>query len=70
MSALINIPVNKLFTIKDTDKDLLKKWFHLMVLGRMIDDKAPNYLRQAIGWSYHAPYAGHDGYSACHRPDI
>ncbi|MDX9909679.1 MAG: thiamine pyrophosphate-dependent enzyme, partial [Mariniphaga sp.] len=26
-----------------------------------IDDKAPNYLKQAIGWSYHAPYAGHDG---------
>ena len=32
-----------------------------MVLGRMLDEKAPNYLKQAIGWSYHAPYAGHDG---------
>jgi 2-oxoisovalerate dehydrogenase E1 component len=32
-----------------------------MTLGRLIDDKAPNYLKQAIGWSYHAPYAGHDG---------
>lgn len=32
-----------------------------MTLGRALDDRAPNYLRQAIGWSYHAPYAGHDG---------
>ncbi len=32
-----------------------------MVLGRIIDDRAPNYLKQAIGWSYHAPFAGHDG---------
>jgi len=31
------------------------------VLGRALDDRAPNYLKQAIGWSYHAPYAGHDG---------
>lgn len=32
-----------------------------MTLGRQLDDKAPNYLKQALGWSYHAPYAGHDG---------
>ncbi len=32
-----------------------------MTIGRAIDDKAPNYLKQAIGWSYHAPFAGHDG---------
>jgi 2-oxoisovalerate dehydrogenase E1 component len=31
------------------------------VIGRKLDEKAPNYLKQAIGWSYHAPYAGHDG---------
>jgi 2-oxoisovalerate dehydrogenase E1 component len=30
-------------------------------MGRLLDDKAPNYLKQAIGWSYHAPCAGHDG---------
>jgi 2-oxoisovalerate dehydrogenase E1 component len=56
-----DIPVNVTYTIKNTDKKLLKKWFSLMTLGRLIDNKAPNYLRQAIGWSYHAPYAGHDG---------
>jgi len=50
-----------LHSIKLTDKETLKKWFYLMSLGRIIDDKAPNYLKQAIGWSYHAPYAGHDG---------
>jgi 2-oxoisovalerate dehydrogenase E1 component len=49
------------FSIKSTDKETLAKWFHLMVLGRALDDRAPNYLKQAIGWSYHAPYAGHDG---------
>lgn len=26
----------------------------------MLDERAPNYLKQALGWSYHAPYAGHD----------
>jgi 2-oxoisovalerate dehydrogenase E1 component len=31
-----------------------------MVLGRMLDERAANYLKQALGWSYHAPYAGHD----------
>ncbi|MFP5386430.1 MAG: thiamine pyrophosphate-dependent enzyme [Bacteriovoracia bacterium] len=46
--------------IKKTDKELLKKWLRLMIEGRMIDERAPNYLKQALGWSYHAPYAGHD----------
>jgi 2-oxoisovalerate dehydrogenase E1 component len=51
----------KKFHIKKTDKATLEKWFKLMVIGRALDDRAPNYLKQAIGWSYHAPYAGHDG---------
>lgn len=41
-------------------EDLLR-WYGLMHLGRLLDDKAPNYLKQAIGWSYHAPCAGHEG---------
>jgi 2-oxoisovalerate dehydrogenase E1 component len=49
------------YSIKTTDKETLRNWFYLMVLGRAIDERAPNYLKQAIGWSYHAPYAGHDG---------
>jgi 2-oxoisovalerate dehydrogenase E1 component len=49
------------YNIKNTDKETLKHWFYLMTLGRRLDEKAPNYLKQALGWSYHAPYAGHDG---------
>lgn len=51
----------KKYDIKSTDKETLKNWFYLMSLGRMIDEKAPAYLLQSLGWSYHAPYAGHDG---------
>lgn len=52
---------NNKYHIKRTDKETLRKWFYLMTLGRAIDNKAPNYLKQAVGWSYHAPFAGHDG---------
>lgn len=52
---------SKKFSIKSTSKELLGRWYHMMTLGRALDEKAPNYLKQAIGWSYHAPYAGHDG---------
>ncbi len=52
---------NRRFTLDSTDKPTLEKWYRLMTLGRQLDDKAPNYLKQALGWSYHAPYAGHDG---------
>ena len=52
---------DKQYGIIQTPKETLEKWFYLMTLGRAIDDRAPNYLKQAIGWSYHAPYAGHDG---------
>jgi 2-oxoisovalerate dehydrogenase E1 component len=52
---------DKKYTLKNTDKATLKKWYRLLVLGRKLDEKAPNYLKQALGWSYHAPYAGHDG---------
>lgn len=51
----------KIYGIKKTPKETLEQWYYLMQLGRIIDEKAPNYLKQAIGWSYHAPYAGHDG---------
>ena len=52
---------DKKFTIRNTGKETLKNWFYLLTLGRRLDEKAPNYLKQALGWSYHAPYAGHDG---------
>ena len=50
-----------MYHIKKTEKKILEKWYSLLTLGRALDDRAPNYLKQAIGWSYHAPYAGHDG---------
>lgn len=48
------------FGIKNTEKETLLKWYYLLALGRRLDERAPNYLKQALGWSYHAPYAGHD----------
>jgi len=48
------------FKLDNTDKETLGRWYYLMTLGRKLDDRAPNYLKQALGWSYHAPYAGHD----------
>jgi 2-oxoisovalerate dehydrogenase E1 component len=53
--------IPKQFGIKSTGIETLSQWFYLMVLGRALDNRAPNYLKQAIGWSYHAPFAGHDG---------
>ena len=41
------------------DPATLLTWYRTMHMGRTLDDKAPNYLKQAIGWSYHAPCAGH-----------
>ena len=51
----------KSYELQSTDQELLREWFWLLSVGRFIDQRAPNYLKQAIGWSYHAPYAGHDG---------
>lgn len=51
----------KKFDILTTEKELLHRWYYLLTLGRAIDDKAPVYLLQSLGWSFHAPYAGHDG---------
>lgn len=53
--------MKKKYDIKTTDVETLKKWYHLMTLGRALDEKAPSYQLQSLGWSYHAPYAGHDG---------
>src|SRR5438477_6332407 len=39
----------------------LKRWYQLIHLGRTLDLKAANYVRQAKGWSYHSSCAGHEG---------
>ncbi len=55
------MPQKRKYTLDNTSKKTLENWYYLLTLGRQIDEKAPNYLKQALGWSYHAPYAGHDG---------
>lgn len=50
-----------LFDIKGYDASTLVDWYRLQHLGRRLDEKAANYLKMAKGWSYHAPFAGHDG---------
>jgi 2-oxoisovalerate dehydrogenase E1 component len=47
-------------TAAGISREELKKWYALMHLARVLDDRAPNYLKQGLGWSYHAPCAGHD----------
>ncbi len=39
----------------------LKRWYHLIHLGRTLDQKAALYVRQAKGWSYHSSCGGHEG---------
>ncbi len=56
-----NTGVKQRYHIKRTDKKILEEWYRLLIRGRTWDDRAPNYLKQAIGWSYHAPAAGHEG---------
>ena len=33
--------MKKKYDIKTTDVETLKKWYHLMTLGRALDEKAP-----------------------------
>ncbi len=39
----------------------LKRWYQLIHLGRHLDAKAANYVRQGKGWSYQSSCAGHEG---------
>ena len=39
----------------------LWRWYQLIHLGRLLDQKAATYVRQAKGWSYHSSCAGHEG---------
>lgn len=50
-----------LFALRGFDKPTLLDWYRTQHLGRRLDEKAALYLKQAKGWSYHAPFAGHDG---------
>jgi 2-oxoisovalerate dehydrogenase E1 component len=52
---------NGTFKESGVDRTQLLDWFRLMDLGRITDTAAANYLKKAMGWSYHAPCAGHEG---------
>lgn len=39
----------------------LRRWYQLIHLGRQLDAKAANYVRQGKGWSYQSSCAGHEG---------
>ena len=41
--------------------DEIKEWYRINHMGRLLEDRAVGYIRKAKGWSYHAPFAGHDG---------
>lgn len=47
--------------IKGISFDTLKNWYRLNHQGRLMEERAIGYIRKAKGWSYHAPFAGHDG---------
>jgi len=37
------------------------RWYKLLHLARLLDDKGSKYFKQAKGWGYHASHLGHDG---------
>ena len=42
----------KKYDIKNTDIETLKKWYHLMTLGRALDEKAPSFCRNDCRRNY------------------
>jgi 2-oxoisovalerate dehydrogenase E1 component len=57
----VKVDLYSKFDFKGFDKTTIMKWYKLEHLGRRLDEKAALYLKMAKGWSYHAPFAGHDG---------
>ncbi len=56
-----DIILNCPFDGRNFTKEIVLKWYGEIQLGRRLDDKAALYVKMAKGWSYHAPFAGHDG---------
>jgi 2-oxoisovalerate dehydrogenase E1 component len=57
----VNVVLHSKFDFTGYKKEDVIDWYKLQLLGRKLDDKAALYLKMAKGWSYHAPFAGHDG---------
>lgn len=61
MNQEVEVELYSKFDTKGFDKEKVIEWYKLMHLGRRLDEKAALYLKMAKGWSYHAPFGGHDG---------
>lgn len=60
-TQMVAAPRPKTMKAKTLDKDMLLKWYRLMLISRKIDEKAAIYIRRGMGWSYHARCTGHEG---------
>lgn len=47
--------------LREVGAERVREWYRLTHLGRLLEERAVGYIRKAKGWSYHAPFAGHDG---------
>lgn len=61
MNADREVELFSKFDMTGFDKETIIEWYKIIHLGRRLDEKAALYLKMAKGWSYHAPFAGHDG---------
>ena len=61
MGHEVEIELYSKFDFTGFEKQTIIDWYKINHLGRRLDDKAALYLKMAKGWSYHAPFAGHDG---------
>lgn len=46
---------------QELGRETLANWYRIAFEGRLLEDRAGIYIKKAMGWSYHAPFAGHDG---------
>jgi|GEM_PF-5546 len=61
MGKELSVKLFSKYDMSGFEKDKVIEWYRLQHLGRRLDEKAALYLKMAKGWSYHAPFAGHDG---------
>ncbi|GAB5464918.1 MAG: hypothetical protein Kapaf2KO_03540 [Candidatus Kapaibacteriales bacterium] len=61
MGKTVKVKLHSEFSFEGFDDVTVKEWYKLQHLGRRLDEKAALYLKMAKGWSYHAPFGGHDG---------
>lgn len=57
----VEVELSCKFDTKGYDKETIIDWYKMLHLGKRLDEKAALYLKVSKGWSYHAPYSGHDG---------